>query len=104
MRLLARTFDLKAWIMRGVSENDSTNGPQQDPAAGGGEEDTQFCEIAPTLEFMCWVVVALAPLLRWINGPPVTDDQAVVQIGLVAMSLIGARCRCPAHLQSAESR
>lgn len=48
-----------------------------------------FWELAPAFEFMCWVVVALAPMLRLVNGPPVTDDQAVIQITLVTLALTG---------------
>lgn len=49
-----------------------------------------FWELAPVFEFMCWVVVALAPMLRLVNGPPVTDDQAVIQMTLVILALTGA--------------
>lgn len=47
-------------------------------------------ETLPAAEFCCWVVVLLAPLLRWINGAAVTDDQFYIQVALVTMSLLGA--------------
>lgn len=49
-----------------------------------------FAEIGPALEFCCWVVVALAPFLRWINGAAVTDDQFYIQCGLVTLATTGA--------------
>jgi hypothetical protein len=54
------------------------------------ERSMQFHDLAPALEFMCWVVVILIPLLRWVNGPAVTDDQFYIQCALAAMALIGA--------------
>jgi hypothetical protein len=48
-----------------------------------------FRDLAPALEFMCWVVVVLIPLLRWVNGPAVTDDQFYIQCTLAAMALTG---------------
>jgi len=32
----------------------------------------EFSELAPAIEFMAWVVVALFPLLRIVNGAAVT--------------------------------
>ena len=52
--------------------------------------DIHFGDIAPAMEFVCWIVVLLAPLLRWIDGPSVTDDQFVVQIALFSLALLGA--------------
>ncbi len=42
------------------------------------------------IEFCCWVVVALAPFLRWANGAAVTTDQFVVQCALVSLAFISA--------------
>ena len=53
-------------------------------------QDIHFRDIAPAIEFVCWVVVVLAPILRWINGPAVTDDQFVIQIALFSLALVGA--------------
>ena len=54
------------------------------------DADVSFRDVAPALETICWVIVVLTPLFRWANGPPVTSDQAVVQITLVALALAGA--------------
>jgi hypothetical protein len=54
------------------------------------EQDVRFIDAAPALEFMCWVVVALAPFLRWVNGPAVTSDQFAIQVALVTLAGIGA--------------
>jgi hypothetical protein len=50
----------------------------------------RFCQLAPALEFMCWVVVILAPLLRLVNGAAVTGDQFVIQVAIFTVALIGA--------------
>jgi hypothetical protein len=55
-----------------------------------GDEPGRFAELAPAIEFACWVVVALAPLLRWVNGAAVTDDQFVIQVALTSLALVGA--------------
>jgi hypothetical protein len=47
-------------------------------------------DLAPAIEFVCWVVVGLCPLLRVVNGPAVTNDQFVFQVALFAVALIGA--------------
>ncbi len=47
-------------------------------------------ETLPAIEFCCWVVVLLAPLLRWINGPAVTDDQTFIQTALFSLAFLGA--------------
>ncbi len=49
----------------------------------------RFREVAPAIEFMCWVVVVLAPLLRLVNGAAVTSDQFVIQVTLFAIALAG---------------
>jgi len=41
-------------------------------------------------EFACWTAVALAPFLTWVNGPPVSTDQAVVRTIVVGLALTGA--------------
>lgn len=50
----------------------------------------RFRDLAPALEFMCWVVVILAPLLRLVNGAAVTSDQFVNQVTVFAVALVGA--------------
>jgi len=52
-------------------------------------EEISFAELAPALEFICWTVVMLAPLLRLVNGPAVTDDQWWIQICLFSSALAG---------------
>ncbi len=54
------------------------------------DEPIHFRDIAPGIELACWTVLLLAPMLRWINGPAVTNDQFVVQVTLVSMALAGA--------------
>lgn len=52
-------------------------------------EDIHFRDAARAIEFVCWVVVALWPMLRFINGAAVTDDQFVIQVILFFLALIG---------------
>ena len=53
-------------------------------------ESVPFWQIAPAIEFVCCVVLVLAPMLRLINGAPVTDDQASIQISMVLIAIVGA--------------
>lgn len=46
--------------------------------------------ISPALEFCAWASVFLAPMLRLVNGPPVTDDQKIIQAITFGFSLIVA--------------
>jgi hypothetical protein len=72
--------------------------PSRNYGDGDGDGDSNdpnvtpiyFRDIAPALEFACWVVVALAPLLRWVNGAAVTQDQFVIQIVLTSFAAVGA--------------
>lgn len=52
-------------------------------------EDIHFQDIAPALEFVCWVLVVLCPLLRLINGAAVTSDQFVFQVTLGSLAVTG---------------
>lgn len=54
------------------------------------EPEIRFCELAPAIEVICWIVVILAPLLRVVNGAPVTHDQFVIQVTLFTVALITA--------------
>lgn len=54
------------------------------------EPDLTPAEIRIWAEFCCWVSLALAPFLYWINGPAVSSDQFVVRTALVATAAIGA--------------
>ena len=73
---------------------DNSIEPQAEPdvveSDGMKSEAVDWRETLPAAEFCCWVVVLLAPLLRWINGAAVTDDQFYIQVGLTALALIGA--------------
>jgi hypothetical protein len=51
-------------------------------------DEVHFTDIAPAIEFVCWVMVALAPMLRVMNGAAVTTDQFVIQMALFSLSLI----------------
>jgi hypothetical protein len=64
--------------------------PDENVACGASEEAISFRDAAPAIEFACWVIVVLAPFLRWVNGAAVTDDQFVIQATLVATAAIGA--------------
>ncbi len=68
-----------------------TDAPEdKQPSRGDATKIPQFSEITPALEFIAWVFVLLCPFLRWANGPPVTDDQANIQIGLATLSVTSA--------------
>jgi hypothetical protein len=54
------------------------------------EAPVHFRDVAPALEFMCWVAVLLVPFLRWVNGPAVTNDQFFIQCAAAVMALAGA--------------
>lgn len=40
-------------------------------------------------ELGCWLSVLLAPILTWINGLPVSADQAVVRTVVFVVGLVG---------------
>jgi hypothetical protein len=67
----------------------STN---DEPSASppGAERLAHFRDVAPALEFCCWIIVILAPLLRWVNGAAVSDDQFGLQTALFAAAVVGA--------------
>lgn len=69
---------------------DRSTEPEVEEADGMDSDAVDWRETLPAAEFCCWVVVALAPMLRWINGAAVTDDQFYIQVGLVTMALAGA--------------
>jgi hypothetical protein len=62
----------------------------EEVACNASEQTISFRDVAPALEFACWVVVGLAPLLRWINGAAVTDDQFYIQCTIVVLGIVGA--------------
>ncbi len=55
-----------------------------------GDKDIQFVDLAPAIEFACWTVVLLAPILRLVNGAAVTDDQWWIQVFLFTSALTSA--------------
>ena len=57
---------------------------------GDPPNDIRFRDVAPAFEFVCWVVVALCPMLRFINGAAVTSDQFAIQVALFSLALTGA--------------
>jgi hypothetical protein len=63
-------------------------GATQQPALESS--DIRGRVVSPLAEFCCWVVVCLAPFLRWVNGAAVTDDQFLIQMGLVTLAMVGA--------------
>jgi hypothetical protein len=52
--------------------------------------DIRLCRAASMFETVCWTALALAPLLRWANGPAVSDDQFVMQLSIVCLAALGA--------------
>ena len=57
---------------------------------GNSSDDIHFRDIAPAIEFVCWVIVVLAPILRLINGAAVTADQFIIQVTLFSVALVAA--------------
>lgn len=52
--------------------------------------ETSRIELVSGMEFVCWFVVVLAPLLRHANGPAATNDQWWIQVFLFCLALAGA--------------
>jgi hypothetical protein len=46
-------------------------------------------EIPGWIEFSCWTMLVLTPVLYYVNGPAVSPDQLVVRTALVIVALIG---------------
>ena len=49
-------------------------------------------------ELACWLVVLLAPILTWVNGPSVSTDQFVVRTFVFAAALTGGIALSVANL------
>lgn len=64
--------------------------PDSEDTNDGETEEITLSDVSPAIEFMCWVVVLLAPFLRWVNGAAVTTDQFYFQITLFSTALLGA--------------
>ena len=54
------------------------------------EPSVQRGSVLGWCEFMCWTALLLMPFLRWVNGPPVSDDQGAVRGALVVAAVSGA--------------
>lgn len=48
----------------------------------------EFREILGWCEFACWTMVAMGPLLYWINGPAVSTEQLAIRTALVVLALV----------------
>lgn len=47
-------------------------------------------DILLTIEMFCWLTLAFIPLLRWVSGDSVSDDQYVIRCMLTGFATIGA--------------
>lgn len=47
-------------------------------------------ELLGWAEFSCWVALVLTPLIWWLQGPSVSQDQFVVRTALVVVAALGA--------------
>lgn len=47
-------------------------------------------ELLGWAEFVCWTALLLAPLIYWLQGPSVSNDQFVVRTALVVLAAAGA--------------
>ena len=65
------------------SATESTNGPAAE------NEEPPPIDPRRMAELCCWFVVVLAPVLTWVNGPPVSTDQAVVRWIVFLLALTG---------------
>jgi hypothetical protein len=52
-------------------------------------ESKGFGVLAASIEFVCWTVTLLMPILRLVNGPAVTNDQFAVQIAITSLAFLG---------------
>lgn len=51
-------------------------------------------EILGWIEFACWTMLALTPMLYYVNGPAVSTDQLVTRSILTVVSALGAAGLC----------
>ena len=56
------------------------------PDAAASKANLTCDETLCWLEFACWTVLLLVPMLCWINGPAVSGDQLVVRTALVVLA------------------
>lgn len=53
------------------------------------DREPTWDEIRTWAEFYCWTTLILAPVINWLNGPAVSDDQFVVRTGLIIAAMCG---------------
>lgn len=54
------------------------------------EEDLSVDELLGWAEFCCWSALVMAPVIYWIQGPSVSNDQYIVRSALVVIVSVGA--------------
>jgi len=64
--------------------------PHPSDTDGQLEQELKPAEILGWLEFACWTMLLLAPVLYYVNGPSVSIDQLVVRTALVVLAGLGA--------------
>ena len=47
-------------------------------------------DVLVTIEMFCWLTLAFIPLLRWVSGDSVSEDQYVIRCMLTGFATIGA--------------
>jgi hypothetical protein len=63
---------------------------ESSPACQSVNEELDLNEVLPWIEFCAWTSLIITPVIWWLQGPSVSDDQAVVRTGLVVLSAIVA--------------
>ena len=63
---------------------------RQEREIGPDDPNVTAQDLRRWLEFACWTTLALAPILRWVNGPAVSADQLLARTALVILAACGA--------------
>jgi hypothetical protein len=74
--------------MEQPSSNDVKTQPPG-PDEGQDNSEATWEEIRPWAEFCCWTTLVMAPIINWLNGPAVSNGQAVVRTGLIVLAAFG---------------
>jgi hypothetical protein len=53
------------------------------------DREPTWDEIRTWAEFYCWATLILAPIINWLNGPAVSNDQLIVRTGLIVVAMCG---------------
>ena len=53
------------------------------------EQEIDQNQMCGWIEFGCWTALAITPVLYWVNGPAVSQDQLVVRSLVVLVALVG---------------